>query len=262
MAVEFQTRSISFPSAKGAAQSKGETFTFSAPVVKAVAAIQGFSIGFTNGDRPLFKQEVDLDVTVKAGTRDVWVTVKFALRDASGTFDDPFEGRVEVVVIAETLVVNIPCYIHDGDKVALRGSNGMWVSVQEGAGRKLVANWPRVENEQKFTVEIIDNLSGSLLTDRSRLALRDMAGNLVCAEGGGGKELVANRQAIGPWESFAVKRLATDNITGSEGICDGDTVVLLACNEQFVCGDAAGAGGLAANALRVTSKETFVIFKV
>ncbi len=32
-------------------------------------------------------------------------------------------------------------------------------------------------------------------------------GQYVCAEGGGGRELVANRNQIGPWETFEWRQI-------------------------------------------------------
>ncbi len=40
-----------------------------------------------------------------------------------------------------------------------------------------------------------------------QVALRAQNGKYVCAEGGGGRELVANRSAIGPWETFTLVEL-------------------------------------------------------
>jgi hypothetical protein len=37
---------------------------------------------------------------------------------------------------------------------------------------------------------------------RGQLALQASNGMYVCAEDGGGREVVANRTAIGPWETF------------------------------------------------------------
>jgi hypothetical protein len=57
-----------------------------------------------------------------------------------------------------------------------------------------------------------------------QLALQSVSGYL-CAEGGGGREVVANRAAIGPWEKFSVVYLG------------GGKVALRAANGQFVCAE-------------------------
>jgi hypothetical protein len=40
-----------------------------------------------------------------------------------------------------------------------------------------------------------------------RMAFQADNGQYVCAEGGGGRELVANQNEIGPWESFDVREI-------------------------------------------------------
>jgi hypothetical protein len=46
----------------------------------------------------------------------------------------------------------------------------------------------------------------------SQIAIQCFNGSYFCAEGGGGRELVANRSAAGPWETFASVDLGDANI--------------------------------------------------
>ncbi|HKU74830.1 MAG TPA: hypothetical protein VJR02_13040 [Pyrinomonadaceae bacterium] len=99
----------------------------------------------------------------------------------------------------------------------------------------------------------------------------------VAAEGGGGRELVANRDARGPWESFNVVYLGNDRValrasngqyvsaTGPNGTllanrdCIGPTetfllirgrenrIALKASNGKFVCAEGGGGRELIAN---------------
>jgi len=78
--------------ARSTASHKGETR------VRAEAAINGFNIGFTNGDHHLLRTEIDASV-VSVTLTTVRVRVTFSLRDSSGTFDDPYNGFVDVMVI-------------------------------------------------------------------------------------------------------------------------------------------------------------------
>jgi hypothetical protein len=71
----------------------------------------------------------------------------------------------------------------------------------------------------------------------------------VCAEGGGGRELVANRPAKGPWEIFRFQWLSE---TGDRG-----TVALIAANGQFVCAEGGGGRELVANRGAIGPWETF-----
>jgi hypothetical protein len=53
----------------------------------------------------------------------------------------------------------------------------------------------------------------------------------VCAEEGGGRELVANRPARGPWETFRFEWLSPPQLA------DRGTVALTAANGQYVCAE-------------------------
>jgi hypothetical protein len=98
MATDFQRVRFMFPSRTGSAQSLEQTVYFPTAVQKAEAVINGFNIGFTNSDRELYRQQVDATVTrIYVGS--VTVRVDFALRDKSGTFDDAYDGYVDVVVL-------------------------------------------------------------------------------------------------------------------------------------------------------------------
>jgi hypothetical protein len=75
-------------------------FVFPSNVRSAEAVLNGFNVGYTNGDHHLLRTEIDTRVTsITLGT--VRVLVTFSLRDSSGNFDDPFNGFVDVMVIAD-----------------------------------------------------------------------------------------------------------------------------------------------------------------
>lgn len=57
------------------------------------------------------------------------------------------------------------------------------------------------------------------------------SGNFVVAEGGGNREVLANRPGIGPWETFKLFNRSRDDGT----IFSGDTVALQAFNGRFLC---------------------------
>lgn len=98
MAIDFQRQRATFPTHSGSAQSIELAFVFPSNVTRAEAAINGFNIGYTNGDHHLLRTEIDATVvSVTLGT--VRVRVTFALRDSSGTFDDPYNGFVDVMLI-------------------------------------------------------------------------------------------------------------------------------------------------------------------
>jgi hypothetical protein len=63
---------------------------------------------------------------------------------------------------------------------------------------------------------------------------------------GGGREIVANRPAVGPWETFRLTWLS-DN-----------TVALTAVNGQHVCAESGGGRELVANRSAIGPWETFI----
>lgn len=102
MAVDFQRQRASFPSHKGSAQSIELAFAFPTAVRKADAAINGFSIGYVGSDHHLLRAEIDTEARIDPSHPDVVrATVRFALRDSSGTFDDNFSGFVDVLAIVD-----------------------------------------------------------------------------------------------------------------------------------------------------------------
>jgi hypothetical protein len=59
--------------------------------------------------------------------------------------------------------------------------------------------------------------SGGLITTGQQVAIQTATGNYVCAEGGGGGVVDANRTAIGPWETFTVELLGPAPIRAHQG---------------------------------------------
>jgi hypothetical protein len=104
MAIELRALPrFSFPSRTGGPQTQSLTVGFFTFPRSAVAAINGFSIGYTNSDHHLLREEIDVSTTILNGTQgpEVNVRVNFALRDSSGNFDDAYSGFVDVVLIVD-----------------------------------------------------------------------------------------------------------------------------------------------------------------
>ncbi len=78
----------------------------------------------------------------------------------------------------------------------------------------------------------------------SDIHLRANNGQYVCAEGGGGREVVANRDARGPWETFTVERI-------------GNNIALRTSNGWYVCAEGGGGGQVVADRRARGSWETF-----
>ena len=79
------------------------------------------------------------------------------------------------------------------------------------------------------------------------IALKAANQKYVAAEGGGGGELVADRDKIGPWETFKVTYL------------DNNRLALQASNGKYVCAENGGGGAVVANRDRIGEWETFVM---
>lgn len=100
MATDFKRYTVHFDSTKGIVQSEPGFVTFDQNVVRAEAAISGFDISFSEADHHIYREMVTARVEGWQGPT-VNFRVEFLLRDHSGEIDDPFEGNVQVLVIAE-----------------------------------------------------------------------------------------------------------------------------------------------------------------
>lgn len=118
-------------------------------------------------------------------------------------------------------------------KVALKASNGKYVSIENGPLQAI--------GEDKNSATIFDMMPQG--TDK--IALRAANSRYVCNESNGGQPLIANRDAIGPWETFEVQHV------------DKAHIALKASNGRIVCNESDGAAPLQANRDKVGPWETF-----
>jgi hypothetical protein len=81
--------------------------------------------------------------------------------------------------------------------------------------------------------------------------------NFVCAEGGGGRELVANRTAIGPWETFEFCM-----VNGSTLQSGSKIIIRTADRKHYLCAEGGGAQWVSANRDTASTWETFHIYRV
>jgi len=79
------------------------------------------------------------------------------------------------------------------------------------------------------------------------IALRASNGQYLCAEGGGGHGLIADRNWIGRWETFKLIDLGSGN------------VALQASDGQYVCAEGGGGGLVVANRNHFDAWETFTL---
>jgi hypothetical protein len=93
---------ITFDPTKGREQVEPGAATFPRQVLRADAVINGFDIGFTDGDHHVWRQKLDItDVQIDPTSRTtVRFNVRYLYRDSSGNIDDAYSGWVDVMVLA------------------------------------------------------------------------------------------------------------------------------------------------------------------
>lgn len=99
MALQFREGWITFPPTTGRRQRRSRTVTFGGTVNAHQVVMKGYNIRYDNGDKHILELELDLDSSRSGST--VTINGDFVLRDSSGTYDDPYEGWMNFVVIAD-----------------------------------------------------------------------------------------------------------------------------------------------------------------
>jgi hypothetical protein len=126
-----------------------------------------------------------------------------------------------------------------------------------------------------------------------QIALRASNGQYLCAEGGGGRELVANRTSAGAWESFGLVDLANAKVAlrtekgfywsaerggGREVVANrncicawesfdlvelgGNKIALRSDNGQYLCAEAGGGAKIVANRSFIGAWESFELIEL
>jgi Fascin domain len=109
----------------------------------------------------------------------------------------------------------------------------------------LPSRWPSIAISSLFLLFFsCCNLNAQ---NGTSIGLKASNGQYLCAEGGGGQVIIANRPALGPWETFILEELGNNQ------------VALKASNGQYWCAE--GGGGQVINANRTArgAWETFTI---
>jgi hypothetical protein len=103
-------------------------------------------------------------------------------------------SQIKTVRIHGSLLNSERMFSFHGDPIFIRSQNGRSVCLETGTNRLMVNE---VEDRNRNTFSLIRR-------DGDRVVFQAANGCYVCAEGGGGKEIVANREAIGEWEVFKI----------------------------------------------------------
>ncbi|MCZ6814860.1 MAG: hypothetical protein O7F14_12495 [Alphaproteobacteria bacterium] len=96
-ATEFRTVSINIPPGTGRRSIEGNA-TFSATVRRASVALNGFKLDYVSSDHHINIAEADTDIVSISGNT---VTFRVQCNYADKNFDDPYQGYVTALVIAE-----------------------------------------------------------------------------------------------------------------------------------------------------------------
>lgn len=99
--MNIRTGSITFPPLRGSGPLQGQsTVIFPRTVLRAIAGLTNYSVGFANQDDHHFgRLDIELNCTINNDA--VTVMATYGLRDWSGNWDDEYQGVIEFVVIAE-----------------------------------------------------------------------------------------------------------------------------------------------------------------
>jgi hypothetical protein len=102
--------------------------------------------------------------------------------------------------------------IEPGSNVSLRAQNGDFLCAEGGGGGAVVANRPWWLAWETFVMDFDVDVSPQpdpsgipTLVNGTNVNLQADNGQFVCAEGGGGQEVVANRSVALQWETFTVE---------------------------------------------------------
>ena len=122
--------------------------------------------------------------------------------------------------------------------------NGQWT--YGGSGTSWSGTIPA---QSVVFLKATPNAGTRRLVPGTNISFQSLAnGEYVCADNAGASPLIANRTAVGPWETF------------TEVDQGGSNVALKAmANGEYVCADNAGASPLIANRTAIGSWETFTV---
>lgn len=111
--------------------------------------------------------------------------------------------------------------LQSGSSVGIQCSNGQFVCAENGGGSNVIANRYGVSAWETFTIIKVGGVGGgSIQTGDSVVFLCSDGVHYLCAEGGGGQQVVANRTAIGPWETFVITGLPSAPVTNLDARVD------------------------------------------
>jgi hypothetical protein len=119
--------------------------------------------------------------------------------------------------------------IISGLMIYLQASNDLYVCAEHGGGGKLIANRYKPLGWETFIIGKINRENGDI-NKSDKISLQVSNNQYVCAESGGGKDLIANRNLCKEWETFEIQKVDDE----LDEIYDGDTIELKAFKGNYV----------------------------
>ena len=105
--MEIRETSLSFPVSRGSGpRTASATLVFPRQVLKGVAAIRGYQVGFAGEDHHVGLLQVKLSTEINANV--LVVQGELGCRDWSGNWDDEYNGAIVVSVLAELASITAP----------------------------------------------------------------------------------------------------------------------------------------------------------
>ncbi len=99
--MEIRTGSVFFPPLRGTGprETRSSPFVFPRNILRGVAALTGYSVGFQGDDHEWGKLEIETQIEIDQNT--ATVRIVYGLRDWSGSWDDDYQGAVNFIILVE-----------------------------------------------------------------------------------------------------------------------------------------------------------------
>ncbi len=123
-------------------------------------------------------------------------------------------GRVTVTARSPHVDYVVPSSQYQSRRiVALRASNGDWMTAKSGGGEGMGADAHLRREWETFTMHGLGTYRGDSGVELELVALQAYRGQYVTAKDGGGSHVTATAGAIGPWEKFVLAYVPGAGVT-------------------------------------------------
>ncbi len=164
--------------------------------------------------------------------------------------DRPLSVRVEEKVMAQLTTQFDHWLANVDDVIGVKLAMWTWDELVEQPHHTFQAAWNQSTGSEDGSFTLYGHADATLgaedaLGEPTQIALRTEKRKYLCAEGGGGREVVANRDVCDAWETFTVLEMGQGKIA------------LQTHNGQYLCAEDGGGGPLVANRDQIGAWELF-----